>query len=319
MCLWMSGCKSEEPAPTEPPKLCAGCGAPPVRVWAAGRGVPGKYLTASAVVPPGNELKGQTGWDLTFEFFDGNDLVSKLDGGFKLPKFFDEKERPFAESEITKLAIHAHGGSGGVDINNAAINYNLLKNDDNALNATTLKKAEYQESFKKILRVLAPNADLYFMCCLTGLGADGKFFLEEASRQLASKNVRVIAYVSTLATSNQMLHFPSSSPFDNEKTYYAGCRETAEDSPGKKGAMELDGAGWLDLKNHPWADETTLRARTARNGVIIKEGIDSLLPANLHMPEDEKPKSDPPPSAPPSSGSKPKSSGRRQQGSPIGK
>jgi hypothetical protein len=267
-------CKSEPPTESPPPPVCATCAHRPVRVWAGGIGVPDRYQRKDARLPSpgtGDQTFGQDGWDVCLEFANADDLSNQLGGAFKLPKFIDEKEGGFVESQITQLAIHAHGAAGAVDINNVPGGVPMLqaKTSPDVLNVGTLP--QYAAKFDQILRVLAPDAKLFFMCCLTSYGPDGVAFVTEVSKRLAKKNVTVIAYTSMLYVNATQQKRPAAL-FESGLCCYPGCRETNDKGPNGPCVVALEGKEWNDLKAYPWASESSRRATVARGGKLIKTG-----------------------------------------------
>lgn len=270
-----SGCfnKSERPVETPNAPVCATCGHRPVRVWAGGIGTPDRYLRKDARLPNpggGDTLFGQDGWDVCFEFSDVDNLRDQLGGGFKLPKFINDKEDGFVENQITKLAIHAHGASGAVDINNKRSSSMLeAKGATDMLNLTTLPT--FAPYFTQMLPVLARDAKLFFMCCMTGYGPDGAKFLQEVSKLLDAKNVTVIGFTSMLYVNFGQQKRPADLG-DNALCTYPGCRETNDMGPNGQCTKDLEGQKWNDLAAYPWAAEGSKRAMVARKGALIKIG-----------------------------------------------
>jgi hypothetical protein len=269
------GCFNRSSRPTETPSgpVCATCAHRPVRVWAGGIGTPDRYLRKDARLPKpdqGDTLFGQDGWDVCFEFANADNLRDLLGGGFKLPKFMDEKEGGFVENQITKLAIHAHGAGGAVDINNKRSSSMIeAKTATDMLNLKTLPN--FASYLNDILYVLARDAKLFFMCCMTGYGLDGAKFLQEVSKHVAAKNVSVIGFTSMLYVNAGQQKRPADL-LDNAACTYPGCRETNDIGPNGQCTKDLEGDKWKDLVAYPWASDRSRRAMVARGGVITKVG-----------------------------------------------
>lgn len=255
----------------------------PIHLWAGGIKAPARYLDPDARLPDpagGDQPFGQAGWHVCLEFKDFAHLGDLLGGGqFELPSFVCRnslsKCGPIEENQIARLAIVAHGGPGGIDIN-GTVGRDLASaaTDSTLLNLGTLSR--YSKQFDQILKVLAFRAKVFFMSCQTGAGHDGEEFLKAVSNLWATKEVIVIGYKSVLYTNAAAMH-PG---WRGSTECFPGVRETqySNTTHGNDVRYYETTAAWNDLALLPWASESTLHATQAFRGVLLKVGQEGVSP-----------------------------------------
>lgn len=251
----------------------------PINVWAAGIGTPLRFADGDARLPEqggGDRVFGQDNWLLGVDFANFADLANKLGGGqLELPSFacknWISSCGPIEENQIQRLAILAHGGPGGVDIDNT-VGRDMdtsVATDTRMLNASTISK--YAAQFDQLMHVLAYRAKVFFMCCLTGAGTEGDEFLKAVSLRWESKEILVVGYKSVLYCGMQNKKGSAGA------SCYPGARETHYSNNKQGGGPRYyeTSEGWNNLSVLPWATESTPHATIAFRGILLKQGIDA--------------------------------------------
>ncbi|HRI65216.1 MAG TPA: hypothetical protein PK156_13295 [Polyangium sp.] len=250
----------------------------PINVWAAGIGTPLRFADSDARLPEqggGDRVFGQDNWLIGVDFANFADLANKLGGGqLELPRFacknWISSCGPIEENQIQRWAILAHGGPGGVDIDNT-VGRDMdtsVATDGRMLNASTISK--YAVQFDQLMHVLGYRAKVFFMCCLAGAGTEGDEFLKALSLRWEPKEILVVGYKSVLYCGAQNKKGSAGA------SCYPGARETHYSNNKQGGAPRYyeTSDGWNNLSVLPWTTEATPHATIAFRGTLLKRGID---------------------------------------------
>ena len=227
-----------------------------------------------------DEVYGQAGWMFSTSFGDFAGLANKLgNGGWSLPKTFCDNSffdcGPVQPNQIERLGICCHGDSGAIGVNGAPYSdpTSATWKDSAWLNITTISLAEYQDSFQKILRALAPGAKVFFLSCLAANSDQGTELFRQISLLWASKGVTVVGFKSVLFSGGNLQKVGN--------RHYVGARVTHYDTnkiPGDpKPRFHEKEKYWRNLALMPWADEHSPHATIAREGKVIQMGADPIM------------------------------------------
>lgn len=272
----------------------------PISLWASSNKVHLRH-SDNDVRLPNNDWRdrtvGQARWMVGLDFSNFAHLGNCLaNGGFSLPAFVCGNTLrscgPITENQICRLAIHAHGAPGAVDVDGVlSFSQNGSGADQpNLLNLTTMNR--YSRQLDQVFWALGYNARVFFMSCVTASGNDidqtpwygstkgraGETLLKQLSERWIDKNVTVIAFTTVGYTGSSQLK-----PGTQGASCYAGMRETtyAENrdpratypAPRPYETPEY----WNDLSKLPWASEYTPHATIAQRGMILKRGLDGTF------------------------------------------
>ena len=242
----------------------------PITLWTGGIDMPLRYDNPDGRLNAGDEgdqIYGQEGWDVCFNFSNMADLAVKIGGGYKLPKFAGGGH--IEENQIVWLAIAVHGAPGAMDIDatqGADSDTLAASTDPDMLNVGSIPR--YSPAFDLILRSLAPRAKVFLMCCRTGSMDAGKAFVLALSERFAEKEVWVVAYKSILYGSPVRQARDGHDP--NE--CYPGLRDTHWDHHKATAVRDTEkDEVWKDLSALPWASTTSPHAIIAFKGVLLRD------------------------------------------------
>ncbi len=223
-----------------------------VTVWANSRTSPiktcedAKLRDAPTLLYPAGNNHGQAGWDIGLLYQDAGDLGRRLG---------DVRE---AKGRVGRLSINSHGAPGVFDLDGS----NPASDDQNErlLNVKTMGN-RFNSQLGFIKMQLAPNATVLFMGCNLGQGQPGSVFLETLSKTLF-QDILVVAFTTTGVSMQQYRA--------GERCTEPGMRDTSFDNPASSPSQEAARYQNGALFSLPWAAETSAHAKTAKNGVILK-------------------------------------------------
>jgi hypothetical protein len=238
----------------------------PVTVWTSSRDVPGIVCEDARLtdrsrrswpwqdrpITTVDQIYGQAGWDVGVNFLDIGDLLTKLTT-LMLPAYVAGASRRIRRGEIRRLAIHAHGVSGTIFINGQRA-------------ATSLSASTVGSLHTELhgIGLMTPDdaqnpAVILFPGCLAGQGADGTALLIALSR--VWPNRRVVAFAT--------LGYAPGGDMSRTGAHCTepGMRDTTALFPGE--ADRNAGRYWGNLRDWPWASETSPRAKVAINERLI--------------------------------------------------
>ena len=238
-----------------------------INVWTNSRDVPGVVCADARLSAPSqsswpfarrritttDQLFGQAGWDIGFNFTDITDLKNKLTK-LHLPDYLPDGDRTIKRGEIQRLAIHAHGSLGTIYINGqrnpATLSAKTVNTNHSCLYEIGLMTPDNKSNPAVIL----------FVGCIAGTGKDGTNLLIALSNLWPNR--KVVAFASLgFAHGGEMKR-------SGESCTEPGMRDTNALYAGE--ANDNAGKYWKDLKTWPWASETSPRAKVALNGAIIQ-------------------------------------------------
>ncbi|MFI9503756.1 hemopexin repeat-containing protein [Nocardia sp. NPDC052566] len=217
--------------------------------------------TLSKLPYPLGTTRGQAGWDTGLTFGSSNSLRRQLvDEPLDVPNFvcgnLFQSCGPLQRGQVSRLAINAHGESGEVAINGAAV-------DRVRLTPITLAtNTGLRNDLAAIRDALDPTAPVMLFGCLAGRNSPGTALLIALSVFFAGH--RVVGFT-TIGYSHGARQSRGGG-FTNP-----GMRDTVHLFPAKSEAEESQryDAIWNDLNALPWCSEFSPHAKVALNGFII--------------------------------------------------
>lgn len=221
-------------------------------VWANSRTSPidtcedAKLSAGPTLLYPAGTNQGQAGWDVGLGYQDSGDLGQKL-GAVKLSK-----------GTITRLAINSHGAPGFFDLDGSGAL--LMTQNDRFLTVTTMGN-KFNSQLAMIKMQLASDGIVLFMGCNLGQGEQGSEFLRTLSQTLF-RGLLVVAFT-TVGVSMQQYRA-------GQHCTNPGMRDTPFERPATTPELENVRYQGGVLFQLPWASESSPHAKTAKNGVILK-------------------------------------------------
>lgn len=236
-----------------------------VNVWANGPGTPGYACSDArltnrkvttwpwqdrAVLTEDREY-GQSGWDIGLNYKGLGDLTAQI-GQIKRPDWVDGKGSTIKQGEIRRLAIHAHGNAGMLHVNGEG---------GPSLTAKSIGSMQSELSRIGLMTVSdAVNpAVILLVGCVAAQGKEGNALLAGLSQLWPNRKV-VGFWTLGYVAGGEMKR-------SGEDCTEAGMRDTSALYAGA--ANDVAGRYWKDLKEWPWASETSPHAKVAFNGAVV--------------------------------------------------
>jgi hypothetical protein len=163
-----------------------------------------------------------------------------------------------SKGPVTHLAINSHGAPGFFDLDGSGAV--LMTQNDRFLSVATMGN-KYNSYLASIKLQLAADATVLFMGCNLGKGPEGSNFLQTLSETLF-RGLLVVAFT-TIGVSMRQYRA-------GESCTNPGMRDTPFDNPAGSSVQEDARYAGGALFQLPWASEFSPHAKTARNGVILK-------------------------------------------------
>lgn len=236
-----------------------------VNVWSNGPGTPGYACVDARLTKRGvstwpwqdravtmeDQDYGQAGWDIGLNYKGLGDLSAQL-SRLKRPAWAPGPGSTIQQGEIQRLAIHAHGNAGMLHVNGQG---------GPSLTAKNIPSMQADLSRIGLMTANTPAnpAVILLVGCVAAQGKEGSALLSELSRLWPNRKV-VGFWTLGYVAGGEMKR-------SGDACTEAGMRDTTALFAGE--ANDHAGEFWHDLKQWPWASETSPRAKVALNGAVV--------------------------------------------------
>jgi hypothetical protein len=216
---------------------------------------------------PAGLKRGQAGWDLGINVGNIDQLLEKLRSA-KQPKWLGGAK--VGPGSITRLGIMAHGAPGRIQIYGSTNQKVMLDADVLAGGASRVK-----DRMLELEPYLAADATVLFVSCRAGFGESGTQLLLRLSQLWPGRKVVAfwtIGYVSVAKMARKGWFVGGTTEAGMRDT--EGISEAVTVAGKAKELFELEiEQNWGDMRRFPWASESSLHARVARNGRIVHDTL----------------------------------------------
>jgi hypothetical protein len=216
---------------------------------------------------PAGGKSGQSGWDVAVPYTSLDELAKKLARGIAMPRQYCGNWlsdcSPVQRGEIGRLAIMAHGKLGG----EFAVNG---KNDSVMLNAGNV--ADFHTTLHSIGCYTRQDATILLVGCLAGQDLAGTSLLKALSGIWPG---RLVVGFCTIG-----YRHPGEMKKVGDACEMPGMRDTDARSDLAANPPKWDKL-WSNYDKLPWASETSINAKSVRNGVLVRAPANEYSEADI--------------------------------------